>query len=418
MSVEQLHDLPGNSGILHDKTVEFLKDPETFVEKCCEEHQSRVFQTRLFMKQTLVIADHKLLTNFLSHSDEFFYNGLKDFSDLFGHNIMFAQSEEAAQLKSILLPLFGQDAVLSYQTVLREVLIDWSDNIDLKKEINLYEEFKNVSLAYNINIFMGIRKKDDERFFDSIKELSSTHWHGVTSVPWNFSLPFFGNGGYKKAMSAKKKLLQIIEERLATTSSTFFEDFKKETKGKLSEELLYNHMLLFSCALIPKGVGSVLTMFFEMGFKWKHMLNQEGCLSDEDMDCVLLEVIRMYPPFMGGTKVALKNALVGNIHVPAGTAVYYSFMASMRDPRSFLYPDEFMPGRWKRVEDRSKHLGFGTGIHGCIGRHLTWCCLKDIIRYMLENFIMTFPEKFPPDLKVLPILRPKEPHCFRLSRRT
>ena len=102
---------PGYSGILGDKSVEFLRDPAVFVEKFCEHHNSRVFLTRLFMKQTFVIADHKLLTRFLNHSHEHFYNGLQDFSDLFGHNIMFARAEEAANLKRILLPLFGANAV-------------------------------------------------------------------------------------------------------------------------------------------------------------------------------------------------------------------------------------------------------------------------------------------------------------------
>jgi len=408
---------PGYSGILGDKSVEFLRDPAVFVEKFCEHHNSRVFLTRLFMKQTLVIADHKLLTKFLSHSHEHFYNGLQDFSDLFGHNIMFARAEEAANLKRILLPLFGANAVESYQTVLRNVLDDWSQNLDLNNSVNLYEEFKNISLAYNIHIFMGVKKADDEDFFKSIKELSSAHWHGVTSVPWNFSIPFFGNGGYKKAMGAKKKLLKIIVERLSSANSSFFEEFRRKNDGEISQELLYNHMLLFSCALIPKGVGSVLAMFFEMGNKWKHLLSSDGKLSEDDLDCVLLEVIRMFPPFMGGTKVASVDTSVGDYHVPAGTAVYYSFMAAMRDHSAFLYPEEFMPGRWKKVGERKKNLGFGTGLHGCIGRHLTWNCIKEIINYTMDMFTVQFPDICPPEVKILPVLRPKEPHGFTMIKK-
>ena len=409
---------PGYAGLLGDKSMEFLKDPAAFVEKSCEQHKSRVFLTRIFMKQTIVISEHKLINHFLSHSDEDFYNGLKDFSDLFGHNIMFANADEAAQLKNILLPLFGPNAVQSYQTVLNDVLEDWSQNLNLHEEINLYEEFKNISLAYNINIFMGVRKIDDEDFFSSIKELSSTHWHGVMSVPFNISIPFFGNGGYKKAIDAKKKLLKIISERLSASSSTFFEEFRNNNQGNLSEDLLYNHMLLFSCALIPKGVGSVLAMFFEMGSKWKHLLDSDGKLSDDDLDCVLYEVLRMFPPFMGGTKVASKDTSVGDYHVPAGTAVYYSFMAAMRDPSAFLYPDDFMPGRWKKLEDRKKNLGFGAGLHGCIGRHLTWNCIKEIVRYTMDKFTITFPESSPPAVKLLPVLRPKVPHGFKIAIRT
>ena len=72
-------------------------------------------------------------------------------------------------------------------------------------------------------------------------------------------------------------------------------------------------ILIFSCALIPKAVGSVLVMLFELMHKWEHLLQQDGTLSASDLECVLLEVMRLYPPFIGNIKVIPLNHLTTQI---------------------------------------------------------------------------------------------------------
>ena len=173
-----------------------------------------------------------------------------------------------------------------------------------------------------------------------MSELARTHWHGVVSLPFSVSVPLFGSGGYKKAMDAKKKLLKIIMERLENNDSEFFNELEASNDSVMDKDLLYNHMLLFSCALIPKGVASVLAMFLELLPKWRHMREADGGLTEDDLDCVLLEVLRMYPPFTGGLRVALRDTKVGQYHVQTGSTVYYSLIAAMRDPIAFLHPEQ------------------------------------------------------------------------------
>ena len=53
---------------------------------------------------------------------------------------------------------------------------------------------------------------------------------------------------------------------------------------------------------------------------------------------------------------------VGPYHLPSGTPVYYSLHSAMRDPTTFLEPDQFLPGRWREKEGRERNLAFSTGI--------------------------------------------------------
>lgn len=94
-----------------------------------------------------------------------------------------------------------------------------------------------------------------------LQELSSKHWHGVTSIPMSVSIPFLGNSGYRKALDAKAKLVSLIRSRLKGPNCPAW---ARQLRGKLSEDLIASHALLFSCALIPKGVGSVLAMLYEV----------------------------------------------------------------------------------------------------------------------------------------------------------
>lgn len=222
-------------------------------------------------------------------------------------------------------------------------------------------------------------------------------------------------------MQAKRKLLHIIQERLQGNGSAFFEGLKTNNSGEIMDvESLYNHILLFSCALIPKGVGAVVGMSMEMGEKWQRLLDKNGNLSEDDLECVLLETMRMFPPFSGGVRAAVKDTKVGDYHIPRGTAVYYNLQAAMRDPAAFLHPEMFLPSRWVRREVRHTNLAFSVGPHDCIGRHFTWTCLKSIISFILRQFSINFPslgEAGQPQVKQLPVLRPKTPHLFSVCRK-
>jgi len=410
---------PGDHGLFSDKTRDFLRDPLLFVEAQCQRLHSRVFLTRILLRQTLVIADHALLTQFLQNNLADFTNGLQsNMSDLFGHNIMFSSPEEALQMRAVLQPLFsGEGSSLKHQSDLGDLLRTWRDSIDCSKTVNFYEEFKKLSFEYNLEVFMGVERKEDEKFFEEVSDLAMTHWHGVMAAPYSSALPVWGSSGYGRALDAKERLLRIIEERLENNDSDFFTEFKSCNGSVMDTETLLNHMLLFSCAIIPKGVAAVLSMMLELLPKWQHLLSPEGTLEQDTLDCVLLEVLRMYPPFTGGVRLAIRDTQVGPHHLPSGSVVYYSLLAAGRDTGVFLHPEQFLPGRWRKEEDRSKCLGFSTGPHDCIGRYFTMACLRQMARFVLENFQISPPASCPPAFKQLPVLRPKEPHAFTVTKK-
>jgi cytochrome P450 len=67
----------------------------------------------------------------------------------------------------------------------------------------------------------------------------------------------------------------------------------------------------------------------------------------------------------GTTRTALEDVEIGGAVVRAGETVSISVAAANRDPERFERPDEFDIGR-----PASGHLGFGHGVHQCLGQQL------------------------------------------------
>src|SRR5512133_2644863 len=79
------------------------------------------------------------------------------------------------------------------------------------------------------------------------------------------------------------------------------------------------------------------------------------------------ELIRYDPPLQLFERWVLTGDFsVGDVAIPRGEKVAMLFGAANRDPRVFERPDEFDVGR----ENAAQHIGFGGGIHVCIGAPL------------------------------------------------
>jgi cytochrome P450 len=79
------------------------------------------------------------------------------------------------------------------------------------------------------------------------------------------------------------------------------------------------------------------------------------------------EMIRFDPPLQLFERWVLTDDFaIGDVPIPRGAKIAMLFGAANRDPRVFDGPDEFDVGR----ENAAQHIGFGGGIHVCIGAPL------------------------------------------------
>ena len=93
------------------------------------------------------------------------------------------------------------------------------------------------------------------------------------------------------------------------------------------------------------------------------------------------EVLRFESPFRGHYRMARRDAELGGVTIPAGSLVYLLWAAANRDPAEFDDPDTF---RLDRPTPRG-HLGFGRGIHFCVGAPLARMEARIAVEMLLDR---------------------------------
>jgi cytochrome P450 len=78
------------------------------------------------------------------------------------------------------------------------------------------------------------------------------------------------------------------------------------------------------------------------------------------------EFLRLGPPIAWGGREVTQQVQIGGVTIEPGEQVMCHFAAANRDAGEFDDPDVFDPRR----PGGNRHLGFGFGVHRCVGAHL------------------------------------------------
>lgn len=92
------------------------------------------------------------------------------------------------------------------------------------------------------------------------------------------------------------------------------------------------------------------------------------------------EAVRLASPIRSFSRTLKSAATVGGALLPAGARIMVLFASANRDERRFPDPDRFDVGR-----DNADHLGFGHGIHTCVGMHLARMEMAALLKAMLPR---------------------------------
>lgn len=102
----------------------------------------------------------------------------------------------------------------------------------------------------------------------------------------------------------------------------------------------------------------------------------------DDIPAVLDELLRFDSPVSTATfRFSTEALTLGGTDIPAGVPVLVALGAANRDPERFPSPDELDLDR-----DAAAHLGFGHGIHRCVGAPLAKAEAEIALRAVLSRF--------------------------------
>jgi cytochrome P450 len=92
------------------------------------------------------------------------------------------------------------------------------------------------------------------------------------------------------------------------------------------------------------------------------------------------EMIRYEPIISGVPRIPTCDLDVAGVHIPAGSYITLSVPSANRDPRQFHDPDRL---DFTRTDNR--HVGFGLGVHHCVGANVARAELQEALAVILER---------------------------------
>ncbi|BBH68321.1 cytochrome P450 [Actinoplanes sp. OR16] len=134
-------------------------------------------------------------------------------------------------------------------------------------------------------------------------------------------------------------------------------------RGDLTSEqapLVVRSLLSAGVDTTVHGLSAVLYAFATNPEQWQRLRKQPS-LARVAFD----EAVRWESPVQTFFRTATTDVTVGETVIPDGAKILMFLGAANRDPRRWENPDSF-----DLCRDPSGHVGFGMGIHQCVGQHI------------------------------------------------
>jgi cytochrome P450 len=197
---------------------------------------------------------------------------------------------------------------------------------------------------------------------------------GVTGQGW---------GELRDIVRCVAKLYSYFQHRfesgeLTETGSALDRAQQASTTGALDADDLF----FFAVLLLLAGNETTTNLLGPMFLNFsEHPDQYDAVRADPDLiPSAIEEQLRYNSPVQGFFRRALSNYDLDGTTIPAGARVLVLFGAANRDPRMFEAPDEFRVDR-----NPIGHLGFGHGVHLCLGAPLARMEGQSVLRHLVQT---------------------------------
>jgi cytochrome P450 len=275
------------------------------------------------------------------------------FGDVLGRHVMLGMDEpEHGRHRALVAKAFSQKALARWEhELVGKVGNELIDQFAARGRADLVKEFTFPYPTQIIAGLLGLPREDYPQF-----------------QRWSISLLSFTinpERGRAASVALEEYFAPILAARRAEPRDDLISGLAQaEIDGeKLSDVEIFSFLRL----LLPAGVE---TTYRSLGNMLFGLLSNTGQLEAVRADRSLLpqaieEAVRWEPPLLTITRVATRDTELAGVAIPAGSAVMPMLGAANRQDDRYAEPDRFDIFRSPRA-----HIGFGHGVHVCLGMHL------------------------------------------------
>lgn len=263
-------------------------------------------------------------------------------------------------------PAFTPRAMAALETRIRQYAVEYIEAFAARGECEFMGEF---AFEFPIKVFMDLMGLPHDRVGEFMEwEMNLLHNHDLAKIA-------------EATRNVIDYLSAEIEDRRANPRDdliTYGVQGQIEGRSLTQDELLGFMFNLF--------IGGLDTVSTNMGLHFRHLgrtIEDQAFLraNPSDIPNAIDELMRAYGAVTTFRTCRKETELAGVRFMP-GDKVAMSTTLAGRDPAEFDDPTAV------RLDGKPRHVGFGFGIHTCVGMHLA----RRELRIAMEEFLARIPE--------------------------
>ncbi len=265
-----------------------------------------------------------------------------------------------ARLRSLIGQGFTTEVLEEFEAAVVPTIAGYLDRLQDEAEVDLYPRFTNPMPLTIILDFIGVPRDmhaQVERWDDAWARLF-TSAHAIDDQL----------DAVRAVVAYQQYLSSLIDERRATPADDLLSRCVHARRGDYqpltNAELVWQTMGLLAAghATTTDALSHLLLVLLRQREWWQAVVADSSLLEP-----VVEEGLRLVNPVLGLPRITTREVVLGEVTLPAGAEVLVSFCAANRDHAFTDNPAEFDPTR----RSVTRHLGFGWGVHQCIGARLS-----------------------------------------------
>ena len=383
---------------LFGHSIKFNNDALSLVKNLQQKHGD-IFEISILHKRvTLFMTPSATKHIYLDTEDNFSSKHGWEFSlgKTFENGLMLRDFDDHRFHRGLLQDSFRRDALANYLQIVQPLLDSWIDDLQNSKSFNLYATIKELMFKISLELFFdeidSSRQKELEKLFtDAIKSATS-----VVRIP----LPFTK---LRKGLKARKSLLEYFEnkaENVNIESNTLFAELVKTNKheGGLSNYEIAEHMIFLLLAAHDTTTSTLTSAIHHLSIDqtfYQELREECSEMSYTDItdlkngikgESLFSEAMRMYPPVPFSVRYVMRDTVVDNYKLEAGTYVAIGPLVLHNDNRYWQEPEKYNPRRFLNTEEPNEaYYPFSGGAHTCLGKFFASYLFKNVIYKLVSN---------------------------------
>ncbi|CAI7973577.1 Cytochrome P450 107B1 [Frankia sp. Hr75.2] len=355
------------------RTPDFAADPFTLlgelrdsgpVHRCEPPGSSPIWLITRYAEGSAALTDRRLVKDPTTAGLPAGWQPGEGKSQLWSRDLASNDPPDHTRLRRLVARPFTQRRVESLRPGIEKVARDLRERMVEHDTFDLITDFAGGLTTATICDLLGIPAEDREIF--------------QTWADTFFTVTVPGQAHNELFIAITKYFARLIARRREDPQDDLLSALIRDT----GEDRLDGHELIsMASSLLITGHEPAVRLIGNVLFCLLRRPEQVRALQEDPslIPSTIKEIIRFDSPALTSlVRFAAEDIEMGDVVIRRGDAVLVSLLAANRDPARFDQPDEFLPSR-----DAGGHLGFGLGVHFCIGAQLAQLEAEVALRELL-----------------------------------